>query len=359
MSNYAKVTSKTKERALPGMLLSDINSVQWATGFTGSNGIVLTNGSDGVFITDSRYTIQAQQQVKDVPVISFAATESTMADMIAKEARRMGLTEIGFESQSVTVATQMDWDEKLGGIELLPTKDFVAPLRAVKTPEEVAIIRRACALADKTLEHVMRLIQPGVSEYEINLEIEFFIRRNGAGIAFEPIVVSGERSAFPHGRASDKKLAVGDFVTIDMGANVDGYNSDITRTFVVGEASERHREVYGAVLKAQLAALDAMKPGVSGKAVDQASRDALAEFGLDKYFGHGLGHGLGRLVHDSGSMSPRSETILEPGMVLTVEPGVYIEGFGGVRIEDDVVVTEAGIDILTHFPKELLVLPKA
>ena len=163
-----------------------------------------------------------------------------------------------------------------------------------------------------------------------------------AELAFDPIVVSGNRSARPHGRASEKLLESGDFVTLDLGANLDGYCSDITRTFLVGKASDRHREVYGQVLKAQIAAIEAIKPGAIAKDVDGVSRKVLDEKGLAKYFGHGLGHGLGQVVHDGGSLNSSSETVLAEGQVWTVEPGAYIEGFGGVRIEDDVVVTSDG-----------------
>jgi Xaa-Pro aminopeptidase len=243
------------------------------------------------------------------------------------------------------------------GIDLVPLNNFVSPLRMVKSADEVAKIRAACGITDACFEHVQRMIQPGVSEYDIALDMEFFIRRQGAGIAFEMIVASGERSARPHGRASERKLQAGEFLTMDFGATYQGYHSDITRTVVVGPATDRHEEIYAQVLKCQLAALDAMKPGVLARDVDAVARRVLDEKGLAHYFGHGLGHGLGRLVHDAGRMNTSSTDILEPGQVWTVEPGVYIEGWGGVRIEDDVVVTEDGIDILTKAPKQLIVLP--
>jgi Xaa-Pro aminopeptidase len=200
------------------------------------------------------------------------------------------------------------------------------------------------------------MMQPGVSEYDIQLDLEFFIKRQGAEVAFAPTVVSGPNSAKPHGKAGERKLEVGDFVTLDLGAKKDGYCSDITRTFVIGEASERHKEVYGQVLAAQVAAIEALKVGTPANEPDSLSRSILAEKGLDQYFGHGLGHGLGRAVHDYGGLAPSSKDTIEAGQVWTVEPGVYIEGFGGVRIEDDVHVTAEGPQILTHFPKELMVL---
>lgn len=353
MTNLQRLQAATKERGLEAFLASQISNVQWATGFTGSSGLLIAQPANALFITDSRYTVQAKEEVKGAEVESFASPTTSEA-FLSEQAARLGIKKLGFESQSVSYANFLDWKEKLAPIELVPVKDMFEPLRLVKSQDEIARIRRACELADACFAHVLAHVQAGVAEYDINLEIEFFFRRHGAALAFEPIVVSGERSARPHGKASDKKLARGDFVTMDFGAKLDGYCSDITRTVVVGEASARHREIYEAVLQAQLAALEAMKPGMKAADVDKIARDLLATHDLAKYFGHGLGHGLGKDVHDGGRMGTSSSNVLAPGQIWTVEPGVYIEGFGGVRIEDDVAVTEGGIDILTHSPKELL-----
>ena len=226
-----------------------------------------------------------------------------------------------------------------------------------KFEPEIEAIRKACGVADAAFDHIQRLIQPGVTELDICLDLEFFMRRQGAGVAFPSIVVSGERSARPHGMPSDKKLENGDFVTFDFGARIDGYNSDITRTVVVGEATDRHREIYNQVRKANEECIAFMKPGVAASEVDALARRILDEKGFAKYFGHGLGHGLGRLVHDTGRMSASSKDVLALGQVWTVEPGVYVPGFGGVRIEDDVVVRGGGVEVLTHSTKDLLELP--
>jgi Xaa-Pro aminopeptidase len=218
-------------------------------------------------------------------------------------------------------------------------------------------MRAACALADACYTHVLRMIQTGVTEYDVALDIEFYFRRSGAELAFSPIVVSGERSARPHGVPSEKKLEKGDFVTMDFGAKLDGYCSDLTRTVVVGEASDRHKEVYEAVLAAQLAAIEGIRPGMQTKDVDAIARDILAEKGLAEYFGHGLGHGLGSVVHDVGRMGPTATDVVEVGQVWTMEPGVYIPGFGGVRIEDDVMCTKSGPEVLSQeVPKERIAL---
>jgi Xaa-Pro aminopeptidase len=344
-------------KGIPALLVADPVSVAWLTGFTGSFARVLVTENDARFITDSRYTLQAKEQVPGLPLASFASP--TNGDVfVGQQACEMGIKRLAFESASTTYAAYENMGTKMSEVELIPAPDLFGELRMVKTPEEIGKIRKACAIADACFGHLTRLIQPGLTEYDLQIELEFYLRRAGAGIAFEPIVVSGERSARPHGKASDKPLEVGDFVTMDFGANVEGYNSDLTRTIVVGEATERHREVYGQVLLAEMAAIEAMKPGVRAADVDALARRILDEKGLAQYFGHGLGHGLGRIVHDTGRMGATSEDVMAPGQVWTVEPGVYIPGFGGVRIEDDVVITETGVEVLTSAPKELLVLPQ-
>jgi Xaa-Pro aminopeptidase len=198
------------------------------------------------------------------------------------------------------------------------------------------------------------MIHPGVSEYDIGLDIEFFFRRNGAGLAFEPIVASGVRGALPHARASEKKLERGDLVTMDFGAKLDGYCSDITRTVAVAQADDRAREIYQTVLQAQIESLEAMKPGVAATEVDAVARKLMGDYA--QYFGHGLGHGLGKLVHDTGRLSPTSKNVLAVGQVWTVEPGIYIPEYGGCRIENDVVVTAGGVDVLDISSKELMII---
>lgn len=353
-TNISRLRGRMELSSLPAMLVTDIRNVQWLTGFTGTYGRVLLTPDEGIFITDSRYGIQANEQVQGLKIEVFSAP-ATEDQTISRLTRMLNLDKLGFE-RSITFDQWEKWTTAMEQLQLVPAPDILTQLRLVKTPEEIEKIRKACALADACIEHVKRMIQPGVSEFDIGLDIEFFFRRNGAGVAFPPIVASGPNSARPHGRATERKIEKGDFVTLDLGGTVDGYNSDITRTFVVGEASERQTMVYNQVLKAQRAAIDAMRPGENGKEIDALARVVLAEEDLAQYFGHSLGHGLGIDVHDGGRLSSNADQPLVEGQVWTIEPGVYIEGFGGVRIEDDVVVTENGAEILTHFPKELTVL---
>lgn len=351
--NLGRLRGKMASEGVGALFVSDITNVQWLTGFSGSSGYALVTQAEAVFLTDSRYTIQANQEVEDFEVVWFQRPK-TFEEFLAEQCVRIGASTLAFET-SISYATWQAWSSKVP-VSWEPAPEVIKPLRMVKTAEEVAKIKEACAITDACLEHLTRMMQPGVSEYDISLDLEFFIRRQGAQIAFEPTVVSGPNSARPHGKPSERKLQVGDFLTLDLGAKKDGYCSDITRTFVIGEASERHREVYDQVLKAQVAAVQAVTAGTAASEPDRLAREILDEKGLAQYFGHGLGHGLGRAVHDYGGMGPNSKDVIEAGQVWTVEPGVYIEGFGGVRIEDDVHVTEGGPEVLTHFPKELMVL---
>ncbi len=353
MANIDKLRAVMAEKQIPALLVSQIDNVQWATGFSGSNGFLFITPTEQRFVTDSRYTLQAQEQVPGVPIAIYDS-KMDANEFLAKQASEMGLRQIGFEADAITYSSHRKLAEKFNGTQLIPIEEIFPDLRMVKTSEEIEKTREACKLADACFDHVRRMIQAGVTEFDIGLDIEFFFRRNGADLAFPPIVVSGKRSARPHGRASEKKLERGDFLTLDFGAKLDDYCSDITRTVVIGEATDRHREVYQTVLASQLAALDAMRPGVKASEVDRIAREAMGDYAA--YFGHGLGHGLGKLVHDSGRMNASSKNVLDIDQIWTVEPGVYIPGFGGVRIEDDVVITDSGVEILTHSPKELLVL---
>lgn len=353
-SRLQRLRARMRSDGVSSLLVSDNTNVQWLTGFTGSFGYALVLQSANLFVTDSRYTIQAAEQVKELSIESFASPQT--GPVFLKELlERNGVSSIAFE-RDISYETWEAWTKTFDPVSLVPCPFSVGTLRMIKDETEVAAIRQACKLADACIDHIKRLCRPGVAEYDIGLDIEFFFRRHGAGIAFPPIVASGQNSARPHARATEKKLERGDFLTLDLGGIVDGYCSDITRTFVIGEATDRHRTIYESVLKAQVAAIEALAPGKNGRDIDAHARAILDENGLSKHFGHGLGHGLGRLVHDGGALGSNRDQPIETGQVWTVEPGVYIEGFGGVRIEDDVLVTSDGAEVLTHYPKELQVV---
>lgn len=353
--NLNRTRSQMVNQELGALLVTQIDNAQWLTGFTGTAATLLITESSQVFITDSRYAVQANEQVKGWQIIIFQSPRK-LADVVAEAAAKLGVTRVGFEP-AMSYSAWESWVAAAPSIEWVPAKDLLEPLRMIKTPDEVEKIRKACALADACMQHAFRMVQPGVREYDLGLDIEFFFRKQGAEIAFPPIVVSGPNSAKPHGRPGERTLQQGDFVTLDIGARLDGYCSDITRTVIVGTASDKQKLVYQAVLESLEAALDAIKPGANGKNVDILVRDVLRKYDFEQYFGHGLGHGLGRAVHDFGGLTQMRDQPIAAGQVWTVEPGVYLEGFGGVRIEEDVVVTDTGIEILTHTPRGLTILP--
>ncbi len=337
------------------LLVSSSTNLFWMTGFTGSFAYIVLTATEARFITDSRYTVQAAEQVTSMPIVGFSSPKTGM-QVLDETLKELGAKKVAFESPYLTFSQYQTFKDKLADFQWEPAGELLENLRMIKTPDEVARIKAACALTDKCFDHIKRLVQVGVTEFEIQLELEFFFRRNGATCAFDPIIVSGENSARPHGKATEKPLAEGDLLTFDFGAKLKGYCADMTRTVVVGKACDKTKAIYDSVLKAQMACLEMMKPGVVAEVVDAKARAIFDENGWAKNFGHGLGHGLGILVHDTGRLGPGSKTVLEPGQIWTVEPGIYFEGFGGCRIEDDVLVTETGIEIFNTTTKEMLEL---
>lgn len=353
MTNLQRALDSMAQQNVEAMLVSDIGNVRWLTGFTGSFGFAILSPHGSIFVSDSRYSVQAVEQVTEMEVVIFA-TPQKLTDVLAGCVKRLGVSTLAFEA-SVAYATWAEWRDALKGVNLEANAKVLSPLRMIKTADEIAAITEACQLADACFAHVERMLRPGVVEYDIALDIEFFFRRHRATLAFDVIAVSGPNSAKPHGKPTEKVLEVGDFVTLDFGCGIRGYNSDITRTVVIGEASDWHKMIYNRVLESQVAAIEAMKPGANGRDVDILVREILDKDNLSQYFGHGLGHGLGSAVHDIGRLSMTTDQPIEVGQVWTIEPGVYIDGRGGVRIEDDIVITESGCDILTTSPKELMV----
>ncbi|MCC2669888.1 MAG: Xaa-Pro dipeptidase [Armatimonadetes bacterium] len=357
MSRIDNFRRRLSELAVPAALVTDPLNVGYLSGFTGSNGAVLVTAERAVFVTDGRYTTQAKRECPGFE-LAIAPSSGAFTDALAERVKDLAPESLAVESDHVTIARLKELEEKLPGLALRPLLDLASPLRRVKDAGEIAAIREACAITDRAFEYLLTLLRPGVTEREIAADLEHWMKRNGSEKpAFETIVVSGANSALPHGRPTDKPLEAGDFITFDFGARVRLYPSDLTRTVVLGAATDRHREVYQTVLDAQLAAIEAIRPGADGKAVDSVARDLIAARGFGANFSHGLGHGIGLHIHDHIAFSQRAEVTLEPGMVVTVEPGIYVEGWGGVRIEDDVLVTADGHEVLTHAPKQLIEVP--
>jgi len=340
------------KKDLDGVLIQNPFNRRYLSGFTGSFGFVVITKDKNIFVTDFRYIEQASNQCIDYDIVKHT-DNNTIYDIINK----LEIKRLGFEEEFITYQQYKELNNRLNSIQLVELEGIINKHRRIKSEDEIIQIRRAAEIADKTFAHICEILKPGVSEEEISLEIEYFMKKQGAsGTSFDSIVASGIRSSLPHGRATDKIIEEGDFVTLDFGCIYNGYCSDMTRTIVIGKASEKQREIYDIVLKAQTEALKYIKPGIMGFEVDKVARNIIKEKGYGDYFGHGLGHGVGMEVHEEPRLSPLGKDPLESSMVVTDEPGIYIPDFGGVRIEDLVVVTEDGCEILSKSPKELIEL---
>lgn len=339
---------------IDGLLLTSTVNLRYMTGFTGSSGIAVISKDRAAFITDFRYMDQAKEQIEGFEIIQHTGN---LAGKAVETMKDMGIKSIGFEQDHMTYGTYAAYLKQYPGADFVPTSQSVEKLRLIKTPEEIKILEEAGKIADEAFSHILTFIKPGITELAVANELEFYMRKLGASeSSFDTIVASGARSALPHGVASEKVIEPGDFVTLDYGAYYKGYSSDITRTVSVGKPSDKLKEIYQIVLEAQMHARKHIKPGITGKEADALARGIIAENGYGECFGHSTGHGLGMEVHENPSLSVKSEWVLEKGMVVTVEPGIYISGLGGVRIEDDIVLTEGGNRSFIHSPKELIIL---
>jgi Xaa-Pro aminopeptidase len=349
-----KVRAAMREQDLPALLVTNRDNVGWLSGFSGSNGFVVVTMDRAIFATDSRYTQQAKNQCEGFELVTLA---TSAPDEITSLLAGLKVAAIGFEAESLTVKLHDVYRGALPPeIGFTAAAGIVEKLRLVKDAEEIRLIEEAVRLADRTFEHILPFLKPGAVERDVMLEMEWFMRKRAADVAFDTIVASGPRGALPHGRASDRVMQRGEMVTLDFGARLQGYCSDLTRTVCLGEPADEQRKVYDTVLRAQETAIAAIRPGASGKEIDALAREYIAAAGYGDHFGHGLGHSLGRAVHDGPGFSVRSELILAEGMVLTVEPGIYIPDWGGVRIEHDIVVERNGARILDSSPIDMLAL---
>ena len=360
-----RLAAAARERDLDLLLVSDLFNVRWLTGFTGSNGLAILGtahaGTAGIFLTDFRYLTQVADQVSPLwdrrqatQELLGPALEEHFPDWDGPAAPR-----VGFDDCRVTVAELERIRAALSGrAELVPAGGLVEDLREVKDEDEVSRIREAARLADRALTEVLEHGLAGRTEAQVALDLELTMRRHGAeAVSFPPIVASGPHGALPHAVPRATVIVPGVLVTIDWGARLDGYCSDCTRTFAAaGPPDDEARAIYELVEAAQQAALDAVRPGPTGREVDAVARAAIDAAGHAEHFGHGLGHGVGLEIHEGPRLSRLGERPLAPGMVVTVEPGVYVPGRCGVRIEDLVVVTDVGADVLNGLPKELQIV---
>lgn len=343
-----------EDHTLKAILFTDLMNIRYLCGFSGSEGALLLSRDHAWFLCDSRYTAQAAEEVKSAEIKECGAIR---IETVAALALEYGLDRIGFEATHTTVSALRRMSEKLAGIELVELDSELDEIRICKDNAEIEQLSSVATLSSQALAAVLGNIKPGVREVDIALELELEMRRRGAdGKAFDFIVASGKRGAMPHGRASDKIIQAGELITIDFGALKEGYHSDETVTVACGTPVSRACEIHAIVKAAHDRAILAVRPGISCKDLDDVARSYIRESGYGDYFGHGLGHGVGLEIHEMPAISPRSTAVLDEGMVVTIEPGIYIPGFGGVRIEDTVVVTSDGCNVITSADKELVIL---
>lgn len=351
-----KLQNLLKEKKLDAILVSDGYNMRYLSGFTGATGYLLITKNSKYLFTDSRYTIAATTQAPDYTVVEVDAARDYCA-AINKVLDEAKVGTLGFEALQVRYSTYEQFKEHLTAKELVPLTGELTRLRRIKTAEEIELHRQAEHIGDIAFTEILKELKPGVTELEVAAKLEYIMKMNGADkLSFESIIASGINSSKPHAEPGHKKIASGDFVTMDFGCVYQGYCSDMTRTVVVGRADEKQKEIYHTVLKAQLAVLEMLKPGLPGKAYDKVARDVIYDAGYEGYFGHGLGHSVGLEIHENPRFSMLEEETIETGMIMTVEPGIYIPEFGGVRIEDMVVMTEDGYENLAHSEKELIEL---
>lgn len=344
--------SKLDSLDIDTLFITQPQNRRYMTGFTGSAGQLIVTRARALLLADSRYWEMAAQQA---PAWEIVRVTGKPTDELKHQLEQLGAQRVGFESQDVTVDTLERLREATGeAVTWVATKGVVEKLREVKDADELAALQRAITLTDEAFTWMAGRLAPGMTEKAVAWEIEKYLREHGASqLSFDTIVASGPNAALPHAQPTDREIRAGEPITIDMGGVVDGYHADLTRTVVIGEPDDKFREIYGIVLEAQTAAIRGMRAGIDGKQADAFARDVIAAAGYGEFFGHSLGHGIGLATHEGPGASPRADdTPLPEGAVITVEPGIYLPGWGGVRIEDDVVLRVDGAEVLSHAGKE-------
>lgn len=354
MTRLAKLQARLVERQLDALLVTNLFNLRYIANFTGTTGVAVVTPTKAFFITDARYTQQAAKQCVGFDIIENVGPIFNEVQSLVSE---LAIKSIGFEDSTMPYQNYAKLTQLLSA-ELVPASGIIEALRAFKDDEEFDIIRQACAIADKGFEYILGEIKPGMTEIEVANKMDFYMRSLGAtGVSFDMIVASGERSAMPHGVATNKVIEKGDFITLDYGCYYNGYVSDMTRTISLGEP--RHpqlKEIHAVVLGAQNLVNEKIAVGMRCFDIDKIARDYIVAHGYGDYFIHSTGHGIGLEVHEAPAVSRSSDDVLAVGHAVTNEPGIYIDGLGGVRIEDDILVTASGIEIVTKANKELIIL---
>ncbi len=351
-----KIRDALTELGVDAFITGNPANRRYLSGFTGSAGLVVITKERAVLITDFRYLETAASEAPNFTIrdrTNYSDPIVAIYDVL-KEA---GVANVAVESEALTLAEFDKWKQAFSGMTLVPTSGIVENLRTIKDEEEVSMIKQAIRITEAAFDHLLSIIRPGICELDIAIAFETFIRRQGAVPAFDTIVASGTRGALPHGKATEKRIAAGEMVTLDIGVCYGGYCSDITRTIAVGHPSDQMRDIYEVVLRAQQTAIQQLKPGMTAQELDSVSRAVIAQAGYAQYTHRASGHSFGLNVHERPNLSISDTSVIEEGMVLTIEPGIYLKDIGGVRIEDNVLVTTNGCERLTSTNAELIILP--
>ena len=356
MNNIERIRRELERRGLDAVLVTDEKNQRYAAGFPFTDGAVLVARTGAWLITDSRYIEAAEAAADDCVTVWLFDRERPLRERVREALAESGAQRLAAEDQRLSHAGFLMWEKTLG-LTLLPAGDLFQTLRAVKSEEELASMTEAQRISEAALEEVLHLVRPGMTEREVASELVYRMLRHGSeGNSFDPIVVTGSKTSLPHGVPGDKVIEKGDFLTMDFGSLKNGYCSDMTRTVAVGSATDEMKNVYDVVLRAQLAGIKAARAGVLGRDIDQASRKVIADAGFGPYFGHGFGHCLGLEIHEPPFASPKGNVPLPAGSVSSAEPGIYLPGRFGVRIEDVMILRETGAELITRAPKELIIL---
>jgi len=353
LARRKKLRSLIREAEADALLVTNFTNVTYLTGFTGDDSFLLATFDREVLLTDPRYTTQLGYECPGL-ALEVRPPGLSMLKAVTKVIQRARIERLGLEGASATIGFQQSLAKALPNVKLVVADNLVERLRIVKDKDEIEATRVACTQARRAFDVVCAGLTPDMTELDAAAELEYHARRFGAkALSFPPIVAVGSRSALPHARPTNRRFSESDFALFDWGVNSGLYMSDLTRIVVTGKISPKLRKIYGVVLKAQLAAIDAIRPGVTCEQVDAVARKIITRAGFGKAFGHGLGHGTGLEIHEAPRLAVGQKTKLRPGMIVTVEPGVYLPEWGGVRIEDDVLVTRSGHEALSDVPKLL------
>lgn len=354
LNRLSTFRSKMKELKIEGALITKRENYMYLSGFSGTSANLLITDKKAYLLTDFRYIEQSTQQA---PLFEIVQHKPDIIDTIFEIINSEGLKKLGFEDQSSSYSSYRAFIDKFKDTELIGIGLVVDDLRSIKDEQEIETINKAVQIADGAFKHVLSIIKPGITELDVAAELEYKMKKLGAsGASFETIVASGLRSSMPHGIASEKKLELGDTITMDFGAMYNHYCSDITRTVFLGQPNKKMIDIYNIVLNAQLTSEKGAKKGLTGKEVDKIARDIIYKNGFEGKFGHGLGHGVGLEIHESPRLSMGGDKILENNMAVTIEPGIYVEGLGGVRIEDTIIINNDNPIVLTQSEKDMIIL---